>query len=192
MKFYEVDNKEMPWGDYGSLLLSGMSNLNENNEKIIERTGPYLPPIYISGLWDLIVSDEVKSQLDISGLTGFELQKIKKGKIVDISWHKWRFESDDPEFYPKSGEPEDYIFEGEHSNMASDAVGNLWIMNLTKDGFFVQEKLSLSEHYDFFIPEGKGIVIVSEIARHWLESKLLTEWIVFKELIVIDRKRNVT
>ena len=51
MKYYIVENRKMPWGDYGNTLFEGRLLVMDENYQItevhkIERTAPYIPEIY--------------------------------------------------------------------------------------------------------------------------------------------------
>ncbi len=179
-ELFILENIEMPWGDYGEILLSGISGKNENGQVAIERTGPFIPHIFISGLWDLTVSNTTKILLESSNLTGFSFESIIKKKIVEIPWEKWSFSSDDPGFYPNTGEPEGYIVDGKHSENASELMGEVWLLKLNKVRRTKDQEDTLKGDYDFFMPEDKGIILVSEKAKDWLEDKRITDWIQFK------------
>ncbi len=111
MKYYRIDNKQMPWGDYGNSLLRG-SLSKENGTLRLSRTGPYIPPIIDVHLNDWIVTDEFKQKLEASQLKGFSFQKVELLKIVRINWKEWDLDAQEPLFYPDSGEPEDYVNKG--------------------------------------------------------------------------------
>lgn len=125
MKYYQIKNKEMPWGDYGNSLLTG--TLEGDDEKLkLSRTGPYIPPIVQMSINDLVVTDELRTKIEASELTGFNFEEIKPVKIVRIDWRNWDFDSEEPEFYPESGEPEDYIEEGTNDPELLANSGDFW------------------------------------------------------------------
>ena len=70
----------MPWGDYGNILLTGMtSHLDREDGRLqLERTGPFVPPIALSGIADIVVTDAFRSALEASGLTGLRFQPVIK------------------------------------------------------------------------------------------------------------------
>jgi hypothetical protein len=63
----------MPWGDYGDILLTGMTSHLGRQFGLLqyERTGPFQPHIIILELDDLLVTDSVKKKIEISDLKGF-------------------------------------------------------------------------------------------------------------------------
>lgn len=115
----------MPWGDYGNSLLTGILEDDEGTLKL-SRTGPYIPPIVQMSINDLVVTEELRTKLEASELTGFNFEKIIPVKMVNIDWKHWDFDSEEPEFYPESGEPEDYVYEGVNDIELLTNSGNFW------------------------------------------------------------------
>ncbi|MHC9538067.1 MAG: hypothetical protein AB9903_00960 [Vulcanimicrobiota bacterium] len=78
--YYILRNCDVPWGDYGYILHSGMtSHLGRKNELLqLERTGPFVPPITDSGSCDFVMTDDFNKKLESSGLTGFSFLPVKK------------------------------------------------------------------------------------------------------------------
>jgi hypothetical protein len=174
MKLYQLKNKKAPWGDYGELLLAGMTMHKERKNGLlqVERTGPYVPPMIVSGLWDIIVTDKIKAELDLAGLQGIKFAPTLKTRIVLIDWTTWNFENDEPLFYPDSGEPEDYILGKPHSAELSGQIGLLWELVIHKSGHysdngdFTPGPLS----FDIFMPENRGYIFATEKAKQWIEQ----------------------
>jgi hypothetical protein len=170
----------MPWGDYGNILLRGL--LDNNDEEIkIKRTGPYIPPISICGISTVIVTTKFKELIESSRLLGFSFTPIQITKLVNIDWTNWDLKSDEPKFYPESGEPEDYIDEGQNDEQLLAKVKNLWIMNITNK---VDVELKQGSEWWINIPHVRkeswksnfGItdkircVFVDEIGKEWLTN----------------------
>lgn len=191
MKAYLLDQAEMPWGDYGSILLSGMSGHRERWEGRIqlERTGPFIPPLSFPGLRDIVVTASFRHELERSGLTGLTFQPVLKRHIVHLEWDRWDRSADEPVEYPESGEPEDYILEREHSPATADAMGELWEACLGEhadvervpigpNSWEVEIYLRPStwDGTDWFYARGVGYIYVSERAKIWLEARV-PEWI---------------
>lgn len=111
MNYYIVENRKMPWGDYGDILFQGLlttmdENYNEIDTHLIERSGPYIPEIYEVNSTYMIIRDDIKDLLlkeRIEGIEKFHNTEIKK--LVEIDWQKWDLESEKPEVYPTDGEP---------------------------------------------------------------------------------------
>jgi len=63
--FFILDNAEVPWGDYGSILLTGMTrHLSRKNGLLqLERTAPFVPPIVNSGAGNIVVTNTFKVEL---------------------------------------------------------------------------------------------------------------------------------
>src|SRR5262249_5355040 len=62
---------DQPWGDYGDLLAYGMTahlRRNDDGQLRLERTGPFVPAAFLSGVSDLLVTHEMRATLEASGL----------------------------------------------------------------------------------------------------------------------------
>jgi hypothetical protein len=70
--------------------------------------------------------DKVKKNLEVSGLIGLSFRPVIKKHIVEVDWTAWDLNTDEPLYYPDSGEPEDYILAGQHSDSIANGMGNLW------------------------------------------------------------------
>ncbi|MCV9933865.1 hypothetical protein OIU80_16400 [Flavobacterium sp. LS1R47] len=185
MKYFIIKNKEMPWGDYGNTLFRGFLNVMDDNYNdleipTIERTGPYVPDIYTVNSVNIIVSEKVKKifkENAITGIIGYKEIKIKK--IVNIDWEKWE-KNKDPEFYPKSGEPEDYIFKGKNDITLLQKIPQLWSLNIIEKYSLYKmsnkvtvplNELELRDKIDvdIFFPVNMLYIIVSENFKNVLE-----------------------
>jgi len=115
------------WGDYGHILQHGMTAHLSRADNLLqlERTGPYIPPITFPGIGDVVLSSHAKQLLESSGLTGFGFRPVKKVLIVELHWDKWDWTADEPEQFPDSGEPEDYILGQQHNPSASAALSDV-------------------------------------------------------------------
>lgn len=122
----------MPWGDYGNILFRGFLNvMDEEFHDLVtpelERTGPYVPDIYIANTRDLVIRDEVKIILEECGVTGIEsYREIKKKKIVRLDWENWDQSLESPQYYPSSGKPENYIIRGIHDEFLAESLPKFW------------------------------------------------------------------
>jgi hypothetical protein len=131
MKYYFIRNKQMPWGDYGNTLFRGFLNVMDKNYNdleipTIERTGPFVPEIYIANSRDLVVSDKVRQIFEDNQISGIlNYKKIGIKKIVNIDWQKWD-KNRDPEFFPKNDEPENYILKGKHDENLVKFIPSLY------------------------------------------------------------------
>jgi len=172
-----------PWGDYGNILLHGMSaHLGRENGKIqLERTGPFIPPISFPGIGDLVITDKLRQRLETSGLSGLKFQPVIKRLIVWCPWDEWDQSASEPAEYPESGEPEDYILGQEHSDEASAWIGQLWelvpeVVATTDRSNGIRNVRSSIDDSDFF---RVGYNYVSERARQWL-VKEVSKWVRFE------------
>lgn len=205
MNFYRLYNTDkLTWGDYGSILISGITARLPDKDGLlhIKRTGPFVPPISLSGLDDIVVTDAFKNQLSHSGLSGYTFRPVIKERIVHLDWEKWDRAAEEPAEYPATGEPESYILERPHSPETAQAVGELWEVclgqhasiekvprdpaewglvkwspiDITSDIYLV---LSSWDGTDIFRATNVGFVYVSERARNWLEQTV-PDWVSFE------------
>jgi hypothetical protein len=206
LKIYTLREPEFPqWGDYGHILISGMTSLPRKDGLFqLDRTGPFIPPISFP-VGVIIVTDEYKERLIKSGLTGLSFQPIIKSRIVHLEWQKWDKTAEDPEEYPSTGEPEDYILERPNSPDLAEKIGKLWELCLGEHADTVTVhrdasewgmiKWSAIDHQndiiivlsswdgtDLFKVRGSGYPYVSEKAKCWVEQTI-PEWISFEKAL---------
>lgn len=171
-KIFWLKRPERPWGDYGDILVDGMSrHLNHLDGSIqLERTGPFVPPISFPGLNDVIVTSEFIKAVEASGLSGLGFKLVNKGRIVSLEWEKWDLNADEPFEYPEDGEPESYILEKPHSPEVASQIGDLWQFIPVEFEDFEAVRT------DFWTIQGKGYTFVSEKAKDWIEQRM-GEWV---------------
>jgi hypothetical protein len=192
MKFYRVSSRSL-WGDYGSILISGMSRHLPRRDNLIqlERTGPFIPPITLPGLEDVVATSVLKSELEASGFTRLAFAPVLKARIVEYHWEHWDLTTEKPAEYPETGEPENYILARPHSAPIAEQLGDLWEVILPEDaeveairiGQGVWEyrvNLSTWQGSHLFRAKGKRHVIATEAARSWLKDRA-QEWLGFQE-----------
>jgi len=182
--FYRLASPNVPWGDYGSVLVHGMTSCSarDADSPDLQRTGPFVPPISFPGLGCIVVTDTVRGKLQSSGFTGFSFVPVNKSIIVSIDWHEWDLLSDEPRFYPEDGEPEAYISEDKHSPEIARGMPDLWRLLIAQgateirvpDGAYmgVPAQIFLRagswQGADFFRADTTLYNYVSARARHWL------------------------
>jgi hypothetical protein len=196
VKFYRVSSRNL-WGDYGDLLISGMSCHLPRKDNLIqlERTGPFIPPITLPGIGDIVVTSDLRSELEASHFDQLAFSPVLKTRIVEYRWEQWDRTSEEPSEYPESGEPEDYILARPHSRLIAKELGDLWEVSLPEDAevegvqvgrgvreYRVNQSTWRGSH--LFRAKGKGHVIATEEAKSWLEDRA-KEWLGFQETQVI-------
>jgi hypothetical protein len=146
--FYRLDRPKAPWGDYGDILIHGTTNCftQDATSPELQRTGPFVPPIFFPGVACIVVTDTVRRELQSSGLTGFSFVPAIKSIIVPIDWHEWDLFSDEPAFYPEGGEPESYISEDAHSQELARKIPDLWRLVLAAGA--TEIRVPEGSHYD--------------------------------------------
>ncbi len=198
--YYILKNCDVPWGDYGSILHTGMTGHlgRENGLLQLERTGPFVPPITDSGTCDFIITDDFRKKLEESGLTGFSFQPVVKKHIVKLDWHKWNRKLDEPPLFPSSGEPEDYILNRKHNPKLAEEIGSIWELVVVKKGQIERRKKEnptgwsdvdiyfIAETWpgvDFFLAEGVAYMYITPKAKKWFEENA-GEWLCFDKALI--------
>lgn len=180
------------WGDYGNILQHGMTaHLPRVVGRLaLERTGPYIPPITLPGIGDILLTSEAQKLLESSGLSGFSFLSVEKMRIVELPWEGWDLNAEEPAEFPESGEPEDYILGRPHSPNAAAALGELWEIVVPPTVRILRPKSAVSSYTDLqsilssfrdlqidlstwngadlFRGDGYGSILFSERARDWL------------------------
>jgi hypothetical protein len=196
MAFYRVSSRSL-WGDYGSILISGMSRHLPRKDNLIqlERTGPFIPPITLPGIGDVVATSDLKSELEVSNITQLAFAPVLKARIVEYRWEQWDRTSEKPAEFPETGEPENYILTRPHSPLIAEQLGDLWEVILPEDAevegvrigrgvweFRVNPSTWQGSH--LFRAKGKRHVIATEEAKVWLENRA-KEWLGFQEAQVL-------
>ncbi len=198
MNFYTIKNPVQPWGDYGDILWSGMTCHLPRRENALqlERTGPFVPSAFISGISDLIIHDRVKDQLEQKAFVGLEFREVIKTRIVHHEWENWDRTLEEPPELPDSGEPDDYILSKPHNVELSDSIGRLWEVCATGSAivkrrrrFFLLGKTRIYlkrgswEGQDFFSSKFLGYKFVTERIKE-IFSQVAPGCLVFEEIEV--------
>lgn len=191
--FYTLEKQGHSWGDYYDILMHGMScHLGRDGGRIqLERTGPFVPPISLPGIGDVVITDAFRKKLEGSGLEGLRFQPVIKKLIVQSDWHQWDRQTEEPSEYPDGGEPENYILEKPHSALVAKQMGDLWELLLnesarvygaksvcTSDDIFLLSDSWQGE--DLFRARGVGYIYATERAKEWLE-KHAGEYVTFQQ-----------
>lgn len=190
-QLFRIRSVDRNWGDYGNILIHGMScHLGRTRQGRIrlERCGPSIPPITLPGITDIVVTQVIRKGIEEAGLKGFRFRPVRKSRIVNLPWHSWDWSAAEPPFYPDDGEPESYIIERPHSPICSWKMGRLWEVFATpilqqfvrgdnvvirSDSIVDLDLLGSPNGYPYFSVHGKN----------WLESQA-REWIRFEEVQV--------
>jgi hypothetical protein len=192
MKFYRVSGSRL-WGDYGNILINGMSSHLPRKDGLLqlERSGPFLPPITLPGVGDLVVSSDFKDEFQRSGIAQVTFAPVVKAKIVDLRWEDWDRASPEPREIPTGGQPEDYIRLLPHSQAVAEQLGPLWEIVLPEDANVEAVRIgrgvwkfrldpSTWPEASLFRATGKRHVIAVEEVKCWLESRA-GKWLEFEE-----------
>lgn len=119
---------EPPWGDYGDILLHGMSaHLGRAGGLLqLERTGPFVPPITFPGVGNIVVTESFRKRLDAAAFKDLSFRPVHKTHVVELAWESWDRAVELPPHVPESGEPEDFVLSAPHSLRVAEMLGELW------------------------------------------------------------------
>ena len=193
-KLYMLERRRHKWGDYYDILMHGMSwHLGRKGNLIqLERTGPFMPPVSLPGVGDIVVTDAFRRELEASGLAGLHFQPVIKKLIVHLDWHTWDREADGPPEIPvPDGEPEDYVLGQPHSAAIARQIGQLWELSLNASAMVRRIKRTGAEDdiylltdswqgEDLFRAQGVLYNYATERAKDWLEQHV-GEYVTFQE-----------
>lgn len=192
-RVYEIDGADTPWGDYGYMLVNGMTSYHKPGTPLpLERTGPFVPPI--SFPWqNVIVTTEMKGTMINAGFMGIVFGEVFKKRIVKLDWHKWDIKAKEPVRYPAGGEPENYILGRKHSDELSKQIGELWeVVGSVVEEY---ERVTTENNVEFiYIPGSRkgadmftlghsSTVYISSRAKSWFQH-YFPEWTSFKDVKV--------
>lgn len=184
VRFFKIGARSIingDWDDYGHILQHGMTSHlpREGGLLALERTGPFIPPITFPGIGDVVLTSSAKDLLLSSRLSGFDVRPVRKTLTVELHWENWDWSRQEPEQYPDSGEPEDYILGQPDSASASAALGELWELSVPKTATVLRPqrivrsykelKLDLATWNgdDLIRSAGYGSILFTERARNW-------------------------
>lgn len=186
----------MPWGDYGSILAHGMLALQGSKRRLqLERTGPFIPPISFPSTSATVVTANMKSRLQKSGLSGLRFPRVHKLRIVKLRWEKWDRTRDRPVRYPLGGEPENYILIGGHNEDVSQEMGALFELRPTRRLPFAEcgteimwkrewpilrPAFAAWRGEDFFYGQRGNRIYLSSRAKRWL-LRTVSDWVELEE-----------
>lgn len=117
------------WGDYAYILWEGFSPEDDEGQTFIERTGPFVPEIYIASS-TLICTSSAKSFLE-SESSNFCFSEAKKSKIVEVKWTEWDKDQEIDRFLNLDDiyDPIDIIENGAHNPDLAASMPDLWRVN---------------------------------------------------------------
>ncbi|EEJ7236654.1 hypothetical protein S483_004707 [Salmonella enterica subsp. salamae] len=191
---YLLENKKMPWGDWGSILWEGITSRDPVTGAIlIARTGPFSPSLYMSSN-DFVFTSEAKSLYEKSLLSGIEFShEIAKSKIVRINWHDWNHKQHITNYLDIDGEPEELILNMESDEALMDNMPEYWLADIKANiHLFIDKSLKSNnpsdyifidgelERSDFFIGVERTGVYITQNAKDWMDYNFPEHFAYFK------------
>jgi hypothetical protein len=139
----------------------------------LERTGPFVPPVTLAGISDLLVTGAFRAELERSPLTGLGIRPAEKARIVRLEWERWDLTGDEPQEYPQGGEPEGYVLDRPHDPELAAQIGPIWEVVLPG----IQEQTDATLVRD---QPATRHIYASQRAKNWLEQHA-SHWLSFTD-----------
>ena len=190
---YDIDDKYDQFEMQSKGYLSTMDeDYNDLEIPELERTGPYIPSLYIVNSRDVLLVEPTKNFIQNSDIRGIKRYvKTLKKHIVEIEWKDWSFDTE-PRFYPESGEPEDYILEGKHDKQLAKRMPEVFLLdveekcNLKKTnnrniiGDYCDIVIEGEPNLDIFTPTNMLYVVVSDRFKNTIEQTNVNSVVFFE------------
>jgi hypothetical protein len=193
--YFAIRAHDAPWGDYGRTLVHGMSKRLPRSEGMIqlERCGPFVPPISVPGIGDVVVTGATRAAFEASDLVGVRFQKVILARVARWDWKEWDTTLPMPPLLPTSREPADYVLASPHDARTAAEIGDLWEIVADPWGKATSEVVrgarprksrilfepGAGQAPDLFRADGLGHLFASLRGRDWLERKA-GEWLTFQ------------
>lgn len=185
MKYYHLTYAEMPWDNYGELLLTGLTNRfpREDGQLQYERTGPYQPDLIISDYQHLLITNTIKVLMEHSGLKGIQFQKVKKHHIAKLHWEDWNMSAEFPEIMHSAQNTQHYFLTLPHQPEIASQMEETWEVVVKESGIFIDSYTYQpgEEGYDIMRAGSSDWFIVTEKAKEWIAQNCY-KWVVFEEI----------
>jgi hypothetical protein len=163
--YFAIQPIRYAWGDYGDILVNGLAETKPDAVEV-SRAGPFVPPL-TRPFAHVIVTDSLRRELESSGLTGIGFAEVRYAKVVRIDWHTWRRDAAEPEFYPETGEPEDYVLEGGHDPALPEQMPRLWKLNVPST-----PALQFKNSWTFHADRHPGTDIARDTNLFWVNERM--------------------
>jgi hypothetical protein len=171
------EHRWMHWGDFGDLLVHGMTNHLPRKNKLLqlERLGPFVPRAFFPGISDVLLTNELKDELSLA-IPNLNFKPVSKTLIVRLHWHEWPASNDEPLHYPEGGDPESYVLGQPHDAALSESLGPIWELwpeidpEIQGPGGTIQSKRYTGQHfvranimggYNFVSPELRAALLAT-------------------------------
>jgi hypothetical protein len=183
-----INNTSTPWGDWGDILWSGYLPWDDTMQRYyIERTGPYVPEIYISSGNKLIVTKAAMNKVEeskLKGITGFVA--LEKRKITFVDWQNWDKSRPISSHIENLREPEDLIDELPHNAALAESMPTLLLANISQTiplivdkktssdnpSDFIRINTKIVDNCDFFVSNEYIGIFVTTRCKEWLDTML--------------------
>ena len=168
---YVLRQTDPPGGRGLRRLVTGVAHRARDGRLLLERPGPFSPPVALPSVGLLVVTQSVRAAVDAAGLDGFEWEPVVKHHIPALDWHP------SPDRAQKLAapvpDPDAFLVEAQHDEAAAEALGDLWAADprsLPITGPFNLDLFRIGQRAWIFVSDrARGVLEVQ--AQGWLEFK---------------------
>ncbi|MBI3968523.1 MAG: hypothetical protein HY329_23045 [Chloroflexi bacterium] len=192
MSVFSLEAPKMPWGEYGDIMMHGTTSPQGRRRDAVppERAGSFIPPISFVGD-GVIVTGELRRQLEESGLTGAAFRPLSPARLAQVAAER------QPGPVSQSPGSAGAGAEAGTSPLSSDSdpsgqVSDLWEIDLAEHASGVSEHIGPNawdfetsiveatwDGTDWFRVASANTIFVSRRAREWLE-RVAGDWVSFR------------
>ncbi len=170
-----VRQVDPPGGRQLRRLVTGLVHRTPGGAILLERPGPFLPPVTLPSVGLLVVTSAVRAAVDDAGLQGFTWLPVVKHHIARLAWAPVPY--DQRRLAAPVPDPESFLVQAPHDPAVAEALGDLWAADAPSVG--VGEPFDL----DFFRVANRVWLFVSERCRKVLEAEALG-WLDFQNVLM--------
>lgn len=166
---FVVRQADPPGGRQLRRLVTGVVHRSDDGRILLERPGPFTPPIALPSVGLMVVTAGVRAEVDAAGLTGLRWVPVVKHHIAALDWHP--VPNDARRLALPVPDPDGFLVRAPHDEHAADALGALWcahIRSVPTDGPFDVDVFRVAERAWIFVSERARTVLEAE-AGGWLD-----------------------
>lgn len=170
MQLFRLVQARPPWGDYGSILLHGLTRSlpSVDGRPQLLRAGPYVPGATLPTPADLVLTDRAQRHLLGAGALG-DIVAPATVKIVRVDWTLWDQRAQLPPILPDDGEPESYC-DAPNDDELRVAIGPLWLFVAPLLNDLPAESFDCGSRPGIFRVATTRGLLADEPGRAWLEE----------------------
>jgi len=168
---FVVRQTDPPGGRLLRRLVTGVARRDRDGRILLERPGPFTPPIALPSVALMVVVQSVRDAIDAARLDGFEWEPVVKQHVPALDWHP--VAHDERRLAAPVPDPDAFLVDAEHDPAAAEALGPLWAADprsLPPRGPFDLDLFRVGERAWIFVSDRARDVLAAH-AQGWLEFR---------------------